>query len=133
MEVVVRLKIKIDGQVIDARPRIVVVVDAGVTWTDVDTCPDLRIDAFPEGTVHVLRFSRNGALLLAGGGRGGQSGLAVVWDVKTGKRVFEVGKEYDAVLAADLSPDLGLVALGGLALTALIGWPLRLLSGRLRQ
>ena len=28
--------------------------------------------AFPEGTVHVLRFSRNGSLLLAAGGRGGQ-------------------------------------------------------------
>jgi hypothetical protein len=68
---------------------------------------------FPEGTIHVLRFSRNGALLLAGGGRGGQAGLAVAWDVKTGKRVFEVGKEYDAVLAADISPDHALVALGG--------------------
>ena len=69
--------------------------------------------AFPEGTVYALRFSRNGALLLAGGGRGGQSGLAVVWDVKTGKRVFEIGKEYDVVLAADISPDHGQVALGG--------------------
>jgi WD40 repeat protein len=73
----------------------------------------LGVLPFPEGTVHVLKFSRNGALLLAGGGRGGQSGLAVVWDVKTGKRVFEVGKEYDAVLAADISPDHGMVALGG--------------------
>lgn len=70
---------------------------------------------FPEGSVHVLKFSRSGALLLAGGGRGGQSGLAVAWDVKTGKRVFEVGKdkEYDVVLAADISPDHGQVALGG--------------------
>jgi hypothetical protein len=68
---------------------------------------------FPEGTIHVLKFSRNGSLLLAGGGRGGQSGLAVVFDVKTGKRVFEIGKEYDAVLAADISPDHGQVALGG--------------------
>lgn len=68
---------------------------------------------FPEGTVYVLRFSRSGALLLAGGGRGGQTGLAVAWDVKTGKRVFEVGKEYDVVLAADISPDQGQVALGG--------------------
>ena len=68
---------------------------------------------FPEGTVHVLKFSRNGSLLLAGGGRGGQSGLAVVFDVKTGKRAFEIGKEYDAVLAADISPDHGQVALGG--------------------
>ena len=68
---------------------------------------------FAEGTIHVLKFSRNGALLLAGGGRGGQSGLAVVFDVKTGKRVFEIGKEYDVVLAADISPDHGQVAIGG--------------------
>jgi hypothetical protein len=68
---------------------------------------------FPEGTVYTLKFSRSGALLLAGGGRGGQSGLAVAWDVKTGKRVFEIGKEYDVVLAADISPDHGQVALGG--------------------
>ncbi len=70
---------------------------------------------FPEGSIHVLKFSRSGALLLAGGGRGGQSGLAVVFDVKTGKRVFEIGKEkeYDVVLAADISPDHGQVALGG--------------------
>ena len=68
---------------------------------------------FPEGTIHVLRFSRNGDLLLVGGGRGGQSGVAVAFNVKTGQRVFEVGKEYDAVLAADISPDHGQVALGG--------------------
>ena len=68
---------------------------------------------FPEGTIHVMRFSRNGDLLLVGGGRGGQSGLAVAFNVKTGQRVFEIGKEYDAVLAADISPDHGQVALGG--------------------
>jgi Planctomycete cytochrome C/WD domain, G-beta repeat len=68
---------------------------------------------FPEGAIYVLKFSRNGDLLLAGGGRGGQSGIAVAWDVKKGKRVFEVGKEYDVVLAADLSPDHGQVVLGG--------------------
>ena len=68
---------------------------------------------FPEGTIHVLHFSRNGDLLLVGGGRGGQSGLAVAFNVKTGQRVFEMGKEYDAVLAADISPDHGQVALGG--------------------
>ena len=53
----------------------------------------------------MLKFSRNGGLLLAGGGRGGQSGKVVVWDVKTGKRIFEVGNEPDAVLAADISAD----------------------------
>jgi hypothetical protein len=68
---------------------------------------------FPEGAIYVLKFSRSGDLLLAGGGRGGQSGIAVAWDVKKGTRVFEVGKEYDIVLAADISPDHGQVALGG--------------------
>jgi len=70
---------------------------------------------FPEGAVTVLKFSRNGSLLLAGGGRGGQSGLAAVWDVRTGRRAFEIGREreYDTVLAADISPDHGQVAVGG--------------------
>ena len=68
---------------------------------------------FPEGAIHVLKFSRNGDLLLAGGGRGGQSGIAVAWDVKKGTRVFDVGKEYDVVLAADLSPDHSQVVVGG--------------------
>ena len=67
----------------------------------------LGVLPFPEGTIHVLKFTRNGDILLAGGGRGGQSGLAVGFDVKTGERIFEVGKEYDAVLAADISPDHG--------------------------
>ena len=68
---------------------------------------------FPEGAIYVLKFSRNSDLLLAGGGRGGQSGIAVAWDVKKGSRVFEVGKEYDVVLAADISPDHAQVVLGG--------------------
>lgn len=68
---------------------------------------------FPEGQPYVLKFSRNSSLLLAGGGRGGQSGRVIVWDVKTGQRVFEVGNEYDAVLAADISADNSQIALGG--------------------
>src|SRR5438477_611656 len=67
----------------------------------------------PEGTPCVLRFSRNGLLLLAGGGTPVKSGRVVAWEVRTGKRVLEVGDEMDTVLAADLSPDGSLVALGG--------------------
>ena len=73
----------------------------------------LGVLPFPEGQPRVLKFSRNGALLLAGGGHGASKGLAVVWDIKTGKRVMEVGDELDEVLAADISADQGLVALGG--------------------
>lgn len=68
---------------------------------------------FPEGQPHILKFSRNGQLLMVGGGHGSQLGKVVVFEVKTGKRVIEVGSEYDVVLAADLSPDQSLIALGG--------------------
>ena len=71
------------------------------------------IFAFPEGVISVLKFSRNGSLLLAGGGRGGASGKVVVWNIKNGERIIEVGDELDTVLAADISSDQKLVALGG--------------------
>ena len=73
----------------------------------------LGVLAFPEGTPRVLKFSRNGALLLAGGGHGAAKGLCVVWDVKTGERVMSVGDELDEVLAADISADQSMIALGG--------------------
>jgi hypothetical protein len=78
-----------------------------------DTLALVGVLPFPHGTPTVLKFSRNGALLLAGGGRGGQSGKVVVWDVKTGEQIIEVGNETDAVLAADISADQQLIALGG--------------------
>lgn len=68
---------------------------------------------FPEGRPHVVRFSAGGGLVITGGGVGGQSGRVAVWNVKTGRRVRTVGDELDAVLAADISPDQRLVALGG--------------------
>ena len=73
----------------------------------------LGILPFPEGTPRVLKFSRNGALLLAGGGHGAAKGLCVVWDIKTGERIMTVGDELDEVLAADISADQSMVALGG--------------------
>lgn len=73
----------------------------------------LGVIPFPEGQPEILKFSRNGSLLLAGGGRGGASGKVVLFDVKTGERVGEIGDEYDSVLAADISPDHTQVALGG--------------------
>ncbi len=73
----------------------------------------LGILPYPEGIPYALRFSRSGALLLAGGGRAASLGLAVVFDVRTGQRVFQVGDELDAVLAADISENHALVALGG--------------------
>ena len=73
----------------------------------------LGILPFPEGTTNVLKFSRNGSLLLAGGGRGAAKGVVVVWNIRTGERVIEVGDEFDTVLAADISSDQTMIALGG--------------------
>lgn len=78
-----------------------------------DTTELITIFAYPEGLPYVLKFSRDGSTLLAGGGRGGASGKVVLFDVKTGKRITEIGDELDAVLAADVTNDLSLVALGG--------------------
>ncbi|MEP3478164.1 MAG: c-type cytochrome domain-containing protein [Fuerstiella sp.] len=78
-----------------------------------ETLAALGVLPFPEGQARVLKFSRNGALLLAGGGQGAARGLAVVWDIKSGKRMMEVGDELDEVLAADISADQTLVAVGG--------------------
>jgi Planctomycete cytochrome C/WD domain, G-beta repeat len=73
----------------------------------------LGVLPFAEGTIHSLKFTRDGDLLLAAGGRGAFQGRVVVWNVKTGERIFEVGKESDVVLAADISADRSLIALGG--------------------
>ena len=78
-----------------------------------DSLDLLGILPFTEGFPVDLKFSRNGKLLLAGGGRGGKSGRVLVWDITTGERLMVVGEEFDTVLAADISPDQTRIALGG--------------------
>lgn len=73
----------------------------------------LGVLPFPEGVPHVLKFGRSGSLLLAGGGHAAALGKVVVFDVKTGKRVFTVGDELDVVLAADINRSHTQIALGG--------------------
>ncbi len=60
-----------------------------------------------------VRFSRSGKMLIVAGGHGAKSGNATLWNVESGERIAVIGKEYDAVLTADLSPDQARVALGG--------------------
>jgi WD40 repeat protein len=69
--------------------------------------------AFPEGDIFALRFSRDGRMLLAAGGLGAESGRAVVFESKNWSRTASLGDEFDAVLAADLSPDCSSVIMGG--------------------
>ncbi len=68
---------------------------------------------FPEGTIHTLRFSPHGTLLLAAGGRGGHSGRVVIFDVAGGERIAELAEEVDSILAADIDASHKFVALGG--------------------
>jgi len=118
--------LRIDPVVTTAKPNAVIAMAAS-PWAPLvavggqkqvilfhgDSLEILGVLPFPHGTPQVLKFSRNGGLLLAGGGRGGQSGKAVVWDIKTGEQIIEVGNEQDTVLAADISADQQLIALGG--------------------
>jgi WD40 repeat protein len=73
----------------------------------------LGVVPFSDGEPCVTRFSRNGKMLLIGGGVAAKSGKVSLWDITTGKHVTDVGNEFDEVIAADISPDQTAVALGG--------------------
>ena len=94
-------------------PLAAVAVQKQISLYNTDTGALLGVLPFPEGVAHVLKFSRSGTLLLAGGGVGAKQGTVVVFDVKTGNRVFQVGDELDVVLAADINEDHTRIALGG--------------------
>lgn len=68
---------------------------------------------FPQGQPNVLRFSRNGSVLLAAGGLQGAGGKVYLYDVASGELMMALGDEVDTILAADISSDHRLVALGG--------------------
>ena len=78
-----------------------------------DTLELMGVLPFPEGLPTIVRFSRNGELVMGGGGVGAKSGKVALWKVATGERIATVGNEVDQVLAADLSPDQKTIALGG--------------------
>ena len=67
---------------------------------------------FPEGDPVSLAFTPNARYLIVGGGIPGKSGVTVTFDVVTGERMLVAGKEFDSVLAADLKPDLSVIATG---------------------
>jgi len=79
---------------------------------DTDTRQLAGIFPYTEGYARTLSFSRNGSLLVMGGGRAGKNGHAIVWDVKTGRRITEVGKEFDQLMSADISPDHKMIVIG---------------------
>lgn len=104
------------ARAVDTNPRsplMAVGGDRQVLLYQTDTNELLGALPFPEGDVFTLTFSVNGELLLAGGGQEGDTGISVLWNIKTGERMGTFGQYYDTVLAADISPDHRMVALGG--------------------
>lgn len=73
----------------------------------------LGIIPFPEGEPQSITFSRDGRLILIGGGRHSASGFAVLHDITTGNRIAKVGDELDIVLSADISDDNRWIAVAG--------------------
>ena len=73
----------------------------------------LGVLPFDPGQINCIKFSRNAQFVLVAGGRGGQSGKAVLYKVETGEKIIEVGIESDALLAADISADQTQIAVGG--------------------
>lgn len=94
-------------------PLVAISGNEEVLLLNTETLDWLGALSFPEGNIHSIKFSRNGSLLLVAGGRGAHSGKVIIFDVKSGARVAEIGDEQDSVLAADLSADHQFVALGG--------------------
>lgn len=100
----------------DTNPRSPLLAVAGykqVILYNIETYEVIGSLPFPEGEIFTLTFSVNGELLLAGGGVEGNSGICVLWNVRTGERTGTYGQYYDTVLAADISPDHKMIAAGG--------------------
>ncbi|MCG8600015.1 MAG: hypothetical protein MI807_07735 [Verrucomicrobiales bacterium] len=68
-----------------------------------------------DGKVNAVNFSRDGKYLIAATGVTGLSGVAVLWDLKTGEelRCFGEGTHRDILFDAEFSPDGTIVATAG--------------------
>ncbi len=120
-------KLKLEPVVVARRPGAVIAL-ATSPWAplaaiggqkqvilyNTDTGALLGFIPFDHGQINCIKFSRNAKFVLVAGGKGGQSGAAVLFNVETGAKVLEVGKsETDAILAADISADQTQIAVGG--------------------
>ncbi|MFL5330197.1 MAG: c-type cytochrome domain-containing protein [Gemmataceae bacterium] len=94
-------------------PLVAVAAPKSVALYNTDTLQLVGVLPFAAGQINVLHFTRSGEALLAAGGRGGHSGKAILYEIKSGKILAEVGDETDAITAADITADQSLVAVGG--------------------
>lgn len=62
-----------------------------------------------------VKFSRNGKLVVVGGGHAAKAGRVMVFDISNGERIISVGsgQEFDSALGADISPDQTKIVFGG--------------------
>jgi len=79
-------------------PLVAVAGQKQVTLYNSENGELLGIVPFSEGTPQVVRFSRNGEVLLVAGGRGGHSGCVVLYDVKSGKRIAKIHFDLLSIL-----------------------------------
>jgi WD40 repeat protein/mono/diheme cytochrome c family protein len=84
-----------------------------VSLYHVETGELLGVIPFPEGEPQSITFSRDGKLMLVGGGQHSKKGIAALFDVTTGKRLTTIGDEIDIVMSADISDDNTKVAIAG--------------------
>ena len=77
-----------------------------------DGSRELGVLDFPYGQVECLSFSPDGSTLIAAGGTPGQSGGAILFDVRSGKELGRYGEQRDALLSAAVSTNGALVAVG---------------------
>jgi len=94
-------------------PLIAVTGQRQVLLHSTETLELVGILPFPEGDPVSLAFTPDARYLIVGGGIPGKSGVTVTFDVTTGARLLSAGKEFDAVLAADIRPGFDIVATGG--------------------
>ena len=78
-----------------------------------DNAALLGVLPYPAGVPQSLRFSGDGAYLIAGGGRHSVAGSATVYEVTTGQVVAKVGDELDIVFDADANATMDRFAMGG--------------------
>lgn len=94
-------------------PLVAIAGEKQVLLYNTDTLDLVGILPFEEGLINSLRFTRDGRFLMAAGGEGAAEGKAILWNIKSGERIAEIGDEEDAILAADVSPDGSHIAVGG--------------------
>ncbi|TWU05986.1 c-type cytochrome domain-containing protein [Stieleria varia] len=94
-------------------PLIAIAGQKQIVMYHTDTNELLGILPYPDGIAQSLRFSRDGSYLIVGGGEHSFKGTAVIFNVKTGERVAEIGDELDTVFDADVNDKMNRVAMGG--------------------